>query len=59
MIMVRNVINNFERKYTSWYKNEYIKKLGILKRIYLLVLRKRLLVLNLLFSKIHSKLVEN
>lgn len=50
-------VNKFIRQYPNYYKNKYNKSLDIKKRIYIFFIKNKLYVLNRLYCKIHSKII--
>ena len=50
-------INNYELKYTCWYKKEYIRKLGKAKDLFLYAAHTRQIILLKLLTKIHERLI--
>lgn len=53
---VIKIINEFEIKYPFWYKNKFIKKLSVAKRIFLFFLKKRSFFFCLILTKLHTRI---
>lgn len=55
---IKQVIKDFEINYPKWYRNQYIKVLGLAKRLYLMCVRFNFLFLVRLYSKTHEFLLK-
>lgn len=53
-----NDIKNFENKYPNIYSNQYIKKIGMAKYIFILCVKYRAFFLAKILAKIHTKYIE-
>lgn len=53
MTKVREFVNEFSSSYPQWHKNIYLNKLGWKKIAYIIFIRKKLFIVNKIYSKIH------
>lgn len=55
---VRHFINNFQNIFPNWKKSKYIKKMELLKKIYIWFLSSKMFKINIMMAKFHKHLVD-
>lgn len=55
-VEIRKYINIYEKQYPSWYQNDMIDQLGKAKKIFLILIRYRMIAGLRILAKIHTKL---
>lgn len=51
---IKNILNDFEKDFPDWINNKYIRNLGKIKNIYLILLKKRMFIPVKLMTSLHG-----
>lgn len=54
---IKSYINDFEKRYPYWYKNQIVKELGMTKWIFLMCIKHRNLMFLKILTKLHTRMV--